>query len=337
MELSKTMPSLKQRLYLTLCAILFLSTHPGATVMSEEVVETTANAGDSASSQPFLVVLGIAQDGGYPQAGCRKACCARAWVDPNKRRHVVCLAIVDPQSHQRWFLECTSDFREQLRRLGSIASPQGKLGIDGILLTHAHIGHYAGLIHLGREVLGADRVPVFAMPRMRQFLTSNGPWSQLVTAENIASRDLADGRTIQLNPRIRVTPFLVPHRDEYSETVGFRIDGPNRSAMFLPDIDKWSRWNKKIEEMLQEIDVAYLDGTFYANGELPGRDMSKIPHPFIVESMKRFAVLPELERNKVRFLHFNHTNRVLDPQSREAQSVRAAGHHLTVENERFEL
>ncbi len=305
--------------------------------MSEEVIETTAISTDSTSDNPYLVVMGIAQDSGYPQAGCQKPCCTRVWSDSCKRRHVVCLAIIDPSSHQRWFLECTPDFREQLHHLNTIAPPKDRIGIDGILLTHAHIGHYAGLIHLGREVIGTDRVPVYVMPRMRYFLENNGPWNQLVTDENIALHDIADAQTINLNDRISITPLLVPHREEYSETVAFRIQGPNRSAIFLPDIDKWDRWKTKIEDVLSQVHVAYLDGTFYTDDELPDQDISKIPHPFIAESMKRFASLPKAERNKVRFLHFNHTNPVLNTQSRQAESVRAACHHLAVEGERFEL
>ena len=289
------------------------------------------------SKSPFLVVLGIAQDAGFPQAGCHKECCRRVWNDQAQRRHVVCVGIVDPVSGQRWLLECTPDFREQLHRLDLVAPPDDGLGLDGILLTHAHIGHYSGLIHLGREVMGADRVPVHAMPRMKNFLESHGPWSQLVSAKNISIQEMSDGAEIRLNQRISITPFLVPHRDEFSESVGFRIVGPSRSAIFLPDIDKWDRWDTEIEDVLSEVDVAYLDGTFYANGELPGRDMSKIPHPFIAESLARFSSLPKTERNKVRFLHFNHTNPVLDSESKASKHIRDSGCHVTVEGERFEL
>ena len=286
---------------------------------------------------PYLLVLGIAQDGGFPQAACRKPCCQRARVDSANRRHVACLAIVDPKTRQRWLIECTPDFPDQFHRLNAIASPRNKVGIDGILLTHAHIGHYAGLIHLGREVMGADRVPVFAMPLMRRFLRDHGPWSQLVSANNIEIREIADGRAWNLNDQISVTPLLVPHRDEYSETVGFVIRGPHRSALFLPDIDKWDRWDKEITEVLGRVDVAYLDGTFFADGELRGRDMSAIPHPFITESIEEFANLPKEERSKVRFLHLNHTNPVLDSGSAEARHVRDAGHHVAAEGERFRL
>ncbi len=317
--------------------VVLLSFVSPATALGQDPKEN-GNAAEApvATHAPYLVVLGIAQDAGYPQAGCRKRCCERAWADPNQRRHAVCLGLVDPESRQRWLIECTPDFREQIHRLDSVAPPDG-IGIDGILLTHAHIGHYAGLIHLGREVMGANRIPVYAMPRMKRFLENNGPWSQLVTANNIAIRQIAHGVPIRLNHRISVTPLLVPHRDEYSETVGFRIDGPSRSVLFLPDIDKWDRWETKIENVLREVDLAYLDGTFFADGELPGRDMSKIPHPFIAESVARFADLSKTDRNKVRFLHFNHTNPVLQPRCPEAEDVRTAGHHLATEGETFEF
>lgn len=286
---------------------------------------------------PFLVVLGIAQDAGFPQAGCRKECCARAWADPEQRRHAVTVAIVDPKSGERWFLDCSPDFPEQLRALNQLAPPETFPGIDGIFPTHAHIGHYTGLLYLGREVIGARGIPVHTMPRMRKFLETNGPWDQLVELGNITLQDLTAGKTVKLNERLSLTPLLVPHRDEYSETVGFRVTGPSRSILYLPDIDKWTRWETRIEEVLQTVDVAYLDGTFFADGELPGRDMSRIPHPFIAESMERFSGLDATGRNKVRFLHLNHTNPALDPESEATRAIEKAGHHVARQGEQVEL
>jgi pyrroloquinoline quinone biosynthesis protein B len=282
------------------------------------------------------VVLGVAQDGGRPQAGCRKPCCARAWREPEARRRVACLGIVDPLSGERWLVDATPDFREQLRMLDEIQplDPGTPPGLAGILLTHAHIGHYAGLLQLGREVLGADRVVVHAMPRLRGFLGANGPWAQLLDLGNVVLGELEDGVRVQLNPRLVVTPFLVPHRDEYSETVGFRIDGPERSVVYIPDIDKWETWTTPVEAVLAGADVAYLDGTFFAGGELPNRDLSEIPHPFIAESMLRMAALPASERAKVRFVHLNHTNPALDPGSEAARAIEAAGFRVAREGER---
>jgi len=287
------------------------------------------------ADDPFVVVLGVAQDAGYPQAGCAKECCAAAWEDASRRRHVSCLAIVDPVSGERWIIDATPDFREQLRMLDEIAPVAGRApGLAGILLTHAHIGHYTGLMFVGHESIGAKECPVYAMPRMREFLSSHGPWDQLVNYRNIVLRDLAADEPVALNDRITVTPFRVPHREEYSEAVGFRIDGPSRSVLFIPDVDKWDRWDRRIEDAIAGVDVAYLDGTFYADGELGRRDMSAIPHPFIAESMERLAPLPAAERAKIRFIHLNHTNPALREGTDARRAIEAAGFRTADERQR---
>ncbi len=286
---------------------------------------------------PYILVLGIAQDGGFPQAGCRKPCCQRAWDDPSKTRWVVSLAVVDPVSGGRWLIECTPDFKQQLHALNGASPPAQGLGISGIFLTHAHIGHYAGLVNLGREVLGARNIPTYAMPRMNEFLRSHGPWKQLVELQNVELRPLEADQAIDLNDRLKVTPILVPHRDEFSETVAFRIRGPSQSVLFLPDIDKWDRWERKIETELDQVDVAYLDATFFDAGELPGRDLSEIPHPLAVESIARFAGLSRESRNKIRFIHFNHSNPLLDAESAAARQIHQSGMHLAEQGERVGL
>ena len=303
--------------------------------LTTSAIATTA-LGAAEADAPFAVVLGTAQDGGFPQAGCKKVCCKNAWGDATKRRDPASLGLIDPISGQRWLIECTPSFPRQARRFDA-ALPKLAGRIDGILLTHAHMGHYAGLLHLGREVMGADGVPVHAMPRMEKFLRTQGPWSQLVKLKNIALRPMRDGRAFKLNKRLRVTPFLVPHRDEFSETVGFRIEGPHQKILWLPDIDKWERWKTPLEKALAGVDVAYLDATFYTDGELGGRDMSKIPHPFIAETMRRLKTQPAAVRAKVRFIHLNHTNPAHNPRSAAAKVIRAAGFRVAEQGERVDL
>lgn len=290
-----------------------------------------------APAGPFVVVLGIAQDGGAPQAGCRRACCAERWLDPAQRRRVASLAIVDPLSHQRWMLDATPDFASQLRTLDAIEPPARAPGLDGILLTHGHIGHYTGLMYLGHEAIGARAVAVYAMPRMREFLAGNGPWDQLVRLGNIELEPMSADVEVPLNARITIAPFVVPHRDEYTETVGFRIAGPNRSVLYLPDIDKWDRWERSIETILCGVDAAYLDGTFFDSDEVPNRDIAEIPHPLITETMHRLRSLPAAERAKVRFIHLNHTNPALQAGSAQRRMIEAAGFRVAAERERVEL
>jgi pyrroloquinoline quinone biosynthesis protein B len=298
---------------------------------------------------PFVVVLGVAQDGGVPQAGARSH---RGWDDPAQRRSVVSLAVVDPDESKRWLIECTPDFKEQLHRLDlvtpadsaavarSTAAPARRNVVDGIFLTHAHMGHYTGLMHLGHEAMGAQRVPVYVMPRMRDYLAANGPWSQLVRLENIALRTMAPGDAVSLSDDISVEPFAVPHRQEYSEVVGLVIKGPRRRVLFIPDIDSWRDLDEtgvRIEDLIADVDVAYVDGTFFANGEIPGRDMSSFPHPFIQHSMERFEGLPAETRAKIRFIHFNHTNPVINRKSQAYRRVIENGFRIAEEMERVEL
>jgi pyrroloquinoline quinone biosynthesis protein B len=286
---------------------------------------------------PFAVVLGVAQDAGYPQAGCLKACCQPAWDDPGLRRHPASLGIIDPATGERWLIDATPDLPEQLRALDALVPARRGDAPDGVLLTHAHIGHYTGLVHLGREVMGAEAVPLWVMPRMAGFLRENGPWSQLVQADNVRLVELVEDTPVQLNARLRVTPLRVPHRDEYSETVGYRVEGPGGSLLWLPDIDKWERWPRSVEAVIASVDVAFVDGTFFDGDELPGRDMAEIPHPFIRESLTRFAALAPAERSKVRFIHLNHSNPALQKQSEARVAVEAAGLAVAEQGERVAL
>ena len=209
-----------------------------------------------------------------------------------------------------------------------------------MFLTHPHMGHYPGLMFLGHESMGAAGVPVYVPPRFAEYLANNGPWSQLVSYDNIDVRVQEPGATVQLNQRLSVTSFRVPHREEFGEVVGYRIDGPNRRVLFIPDIDGWDDWDSagvRLEEQLALVDVAYVDGTFFDDGEIPGRDMSGFPHPRIRGTMDRLRALPESERTKVRFIHLNHTNPALDPDGEARQEIERRGFQVADEGERIAL
>ena len=285
--------------------------------------------GQARDNRIYLYVLGVAQDAGYPQSGCYESHCVPGWKNPALRRGATSIAVVDGFSGSKYMFDATPDLPEQLYRLETRA-PSNDYRLNGIFLTHAHIGHYTGLMFLGHESMGASDVPVYAMPRMLQFLSSNGPWSQLVNYKNIQLKPLRHTQT-QILGRLQVTPFLVPHRDEYSETVGFRIAGPKKTAVFIPDINKWKDWETRLADLVESVDYALIDATFFDNDELPGRDMSNIPHPFVMESMNLLKNLPPEERGKVWFIHLNHTNPLLNPDSSESQLVRERGFNIAFE------
>ena len=290
----------------------------------------------SADETTYIQVLGITQDAGYPQANCYQPHCNRAWEDKSLRRTASSIAVVDDMTKTKYLFDATPDMRDQLYRLHRIA-PDTVYSLNGVFLTHAHVGHYTGLMHFGHEASATRNLPVYAMPRMREFLSSNGPWDQLVRYKNIVLASLENGTTVMLSDKLTVTPFLVPHRDEYSETVGYRIDGPNRSAVFIPDIDKWDRWDTDIRSVIRSVDYALLDAAFYADGELPGRDMSKIPHPHVAESMALFEDMTKEEKGRVIFIHMNHTNPLLVDGSPEQAEVEKRGVRCAREGMRLEL
>lgn len=289
----------------------------------------------NAISQFELMVLGAAQDGGYPQAGCVKSCCLQNHQGKTKSSYPTCLALNDNSTNKVWFFECTPDYPKQWQKWKGANKESNKTHPDGFFLTHAHVGHYAGLIHLGREIMGTQHIPVFVLPKMFEFLTNNGPWSQLVALENIALNSMKADSALRLNANINITPFVVPHRDEFSETAGFKININGKNVLFIPDIDKWQKWDRSIIKEIEGCDQAFLDATFFKNGEL-NRDMSEIPHPFVEESMKLFEGLSAANKDKVWFIHFNHTNPLLfDTKAQDL--VKKLGFHVAKMGDKFEF
>jgi pyrroloquinoline quinone biosynthesis protein B len=275
------------------------------------------------------ILLGTAQDGGVPQAGCGCAQCRAARSDSTQCQWVACLGLVDQRSHQSWLIDATPDFREQVHALDELA-PDSPL--SGIFLTHAHVGHYAGLIHLGREAWDTRGLSVYASPRMATFLRENGPWSQLVDLNNVELKLLAAGHEVELSPRLWLTPLPVPHRDEFSDTLAFVVCGPERKLFYCPDIDSWDRWEYELRCFVDGMDVALLDGTFFGVDELPGRDLNEIPHPLATDTAGRLTGVD----SDVRLIHLNHSNPLLTP-GRERSWLAARGIGLGAFGARWRL
>ncbi len=252
------------------------------------------------------ILLGTAQDGGVPQAGCYCVHCARARANPAERRWVSCLGLVDFGTRQSWLIDATPDLREQVHALQEYVPG---CPLAGIALTHAHVGHYAGLIHLGREAWNRRGLPVYVSERMAAFLSENVPWSQLMALGNIKPCIVKANHRTALSPNLHLLPVKVPHRDEFSDTMAFVVHGPARELFYCPDIDGWDGWDRDLRELVSGLDVALLDGTFYSDGELPGRDLSQIPHPLATDTAQRLAGVD----CEVRLVHLNHSNPLYTP------------------------
>ena len=254
-----------------------------------------------------LVVLGVAQDGGMPHAGCARPPCSEVRAGKRRPERVSCLGLVNREFGAAWLFDATPDFPAQLHALTGGRPPAG------IFLTHGHIGHYTGLMYLGKEAMAAREVPVYATARMEEFLERNGPWSLLVSDQHLAIRRLTPDQAVELPGGVKVTPMTVPHRDEFTDTLGFLIEGPRRKALFIPDIDRWEKWERPLARVAAGADYAFLDGTFGSLDELPQRDLSKVRHPLMSETRELMKGSPA----QLFFIHLNHSNPELTGQRRD--------------------
>lgn len=288
-----------------------------------------------ASPSPYVLILGTAQDAGAPQIGCQSPFCQKAWKNPKLRQMVSSLALIAPDEKKRWIFDATPDLPAQFQLLKETTQDFSD-NLDGIFLTHAHIGHYTGLMYLGREALNTKEIKVYAMPRMKSMLETNAPWSQLVNIKNILLEPLENEKSVQLTRSIKVEPFLVPHRDEFSETVGFKITSGIKTLIFIPDIDKWQKWNRSLEETVKSSDYVFIDGTFYQDGEI-NRPISEVPHPFVSETAELLKNLPREQKAKVYFIHFNNTNPLIQGDKRKIREIREKGFNLAFQGQKIEM
>lgn len=294
-----------------------------------------------ASVGAYVRVLGTAQDGGFPHVACDCPRCEAARRDPRLARRIASLAIVLPASRQVYLVDATPDLREQMDALRDVrrAVPGGvdRAPVDGVFLTHAHLGHYTGLAFFGFEALHARGVPVWVSPRMERLLRTSGPWSELVRLENISLRALTPDVPVPLGEGVFVTAWPVPHRDELSDTLAFRIEGPRARIAYVPDTDRWDTWAPPLLDRLLGVDVALLDGTFHDLTELPGRDVTKIGHPLVTATMDLLEERVRQGRVRVFFTHLNHSNRALGPGAEERRAMRSRGFDLLEDGREFPL
>ena len=276
-----------------------------------------------------LKILGVVQDGGMPHLGNNKTCCENIKQD----KYVTSLMLMNNENNESFLFDASPDINKQLNFMGD----RIKKDLKGIFLTHAHIGHYTGLMYFGREALNSKLVNVYAMPRMKKFLEKNGPWSQLVSLQNISIIELSNESKISIDSNVIVQPVEVPHRAEFSETVGYKIYGPNKTALFIPDIDKWYLWEKSIIDEIKQVDYAIIDATFFDSTEVNNRDISEIPHPFVTESMDLFDSIDIKEKNKIYFIHLNHTNPLINKDSDQYKLVRSKGYNVAEEGMKLNL
>lgn len=322
----------------------FISAVAGAVVAPLAAVVPASGLGRRpvAAGELYALVLGSAQDAGLPQVGCYSELCdmGRELHSEGRGRYASSIALVEPEAERYYLVDATPDITRQIdlipeagfRRRASDRQP-----FDGIFLTHAHIGHYAGLAVLGNEGLGIRDTAVYCTEAMAAFLAANAPWSFLVDQGRLVLRPLATDRWHRIDEHLEVQLWQVPHRNEFADTVGFVFRGPSSSLLFLPDINAWRLWDRDLAEAVAAVDVALLDGSFWSADEVPGRALEDIPHPLMPQTMDLLQSVVDGGRARVVLTHLNNSNPALVEDGPQAREAERRGFILAREGMRFEL
>lgn len=276
---------------------------------------------------PYAVLLGTVQDGGFPHVGCACRACEDAARSDGAARRVACLGLVTSRGVA--MIDATPDLSAQARHLADAAGRPASESLHALLLTHLHAGHILGLPLLGREAWAGTGTPLWATEACLAFLETNEPFARLFRGGHLVPRVLHLGWDTSLDDLV-IQPILVPHRAEAGDTVAYRIEGPESSMFYAPDLDSLV---PEVIEQVRSADVAILDGTFFRKRELRRDDANSVPHPAIADTMSTVSQLD----TRILFTHLNHTNPALDPESREARAVEALGMRIAREGDIIDL
>ncbi len=284
-------------------------------------------------------LLGIAQDGGVPQAGCTKTCCMDAVGGRRRTRYPVSLGVTT-EVGSKHLMDVSRSLPDHLINWGKEENDIGR--IDSIWLSHAHVGHYDGLFQFGREVMGTSSIPCHLSKSMHEFCMSTPSLASLFDEGHLIAEVFDGDAAIEISEHVAISPIKVPHRDEFSDTHGFVIKGPKRRLLYLTDHDSWDETlgfheADDIRSWLRSmhIDIALVDGTFWSEEELGGK-ATEIGHPTVQDTLERLGERRH-DDPRIVFIHLNHTNPLLEDAGSEQAKVRSMGWEVGRRTMSFEL
>jgi pyrroloquinoline quinone biosynthesis protein B len=279
----------------------------------------------------MAVILGIAQDGGVPHPNCYCETC-NSFSAKNKQLSPSSIAVIDDT--QLHLIDITRDLNRQLRMIPK------QMEVSDIWLTHGHLGHIDGMGLFGKEAIDAKGIIVHASESMTELINNTPRWRSLIDFGTFIIHPFTSNKTIQTSEFLSITPIPVPHRNEWTDTHAFIIKGKEKSILYLPDHDTWeetleSLGKETIFEWFEslEVDIFFIDGTFWSSNEL--KRQNEVPHPPILETIQRLN--NSNKRFDVRFIHLNHSNPLLNPESKETKILQDSGYKICVEGEIFLL
>ncbi|VAW09607.1 hypothetical protein MNBD_ACTINO02-3133 [hydrothermal vent metagenome] len=273
----------------------------------------------SETEAAHVVVLGSGQDAGAPQFG----------GPPVEITRTASSLLVTSPSGTNYLFDASPDIRTQSQR--NTFDPH-QLG--GVFLTHAHMGHYLGLAHFGNEAAATASVRCFGTASMHTFLTHNEPWRALFTRRHLEFSVLVPGVDVPLDESLTITAHLVPHRPDFTDTVGYVVTNRKTqgSMLYLPDIDAWDQWPDS-RRIVDSTTLAFLDASFSSGAELPGREIANFPHPLVSDTIAHFDTSP----GQIVLTHINHSNPLGTVGADATDMAARAGFLIAADGDRYEF
>jgi pyrroloquinoline quinone biosynthesis protein B len=296
-----------------------------------------------------VLVLGSGAGGGVPQWNCSCPVCKLAWCgDPRVRPRTETSLAVSADGRDWVVLDAAPELRQQILDRPALhpRGPGRGSPIAAVILTSGDVDHLAGLLCL-REghaftLLGTEATLDQVAP--------DGVFGVL-RPDRVTRRALRPGEAVDV-AGLTITPFEVPGKvplyregeavalgTEGEEVIGLEVVHGAHRLCYVPGL---ARLTPALRDRLGAADLLFLDGTAYADDELPRLGLSqktaaRMGHLAMTGeggSLQAFA--PGRPARKV-YIHLNNTNPVLIEDSPERAQVAAAGWEVAHDGMEFSL
>lgn len=292
----------------------------------------------------FIVVLGSAAGGGFPQWNCNAPTSrgvreGRIQAKPRTQASIA----VSAEGTDWLLINASPDFRQQQlanRPLWPRSEPRHS-PIKAVLLTSAEIDHVAGLLSM-RE---SQAFTLWATGRVHDILAEN-PIFVALAPDHVTRRSFElqkpwpiddSGRALGLTIEAFSVPGKVPlflesrHRANLAggaeDTIGLRISQGDKSFFYIPGC---AELTAPLRHRLQGAALIFFDGTLWSDDELQRLGISsktgkRMGHMSISGEDGTVAAFRDLGVARKIFIHVNTTNPILDEGSEAHAAIRSAG------------
>ncbi|TVZ51475.1 MBL fold metallo-hydrolase [Dokdonia sp. Hel_I_53] len=234
-----------------------------------------------------ITFLGTGTSQGIPIIGSTHPVCLSD--DPRDKRLRV--SVLLEWDEYNYVIDCGPDFRKQmLNTLSRKRSKEGQAAIlHGILFTHEHADHVAGLDDIRPFVFRQGDMPLYGHRRVLETLSSRFDYifrteDRYPGAPSVKSYEVVNGEPIRLG-NLDVVPIEVYHGD--LQVFGYRFD----KIAYLTDVKTIA--NKEIEK-LKDLDILVLNCL---------REEEHFTHLNLTEAL---ALIKKINPKKAYLTHISH-------------------------------